>query len=165
MTDKKQNPANEKLELPKGYRPMSVGIRRLEVPPIPGYHLHWFRGSAANLLRAQQAGYSYVDPDEVDLNDFDLAGDGEENKGTDMGTRVSVISGDDAGTQGQAGRLYLMKCRNEIYEYSRTLLSDQLDSTVAAIRGGRDAQGNPEKDTQHRYVKELSAPILNRKRR
>jgi hypothetical protein len=78
---KEQNPANEKLKLPKGYRPMSVGMRRLEVPAIDGYHLHWFRGNPGNLNRALLAGYEFVEPEEVDLNDFDLAGDGTSSKG------------------------------------------------------------------------------------
>src|SRR5215510_12826830 len=87
------NPANGELQLPKGYRPMSSGQRRLEVPDKPGWHRHWFRGNAANLNRAQQAGYRFVDPDDISLNDFDLAGSGD-SVGSDMGTRVSVISGD-----------------------------------------------------------------------
>src|SRR5574340_311333 len=105
----KANPANGKLELPKGYRPMSVGQRRLEVPRIDGYHLHWFRGTPGNIARAQQAGYEFVQKDEVSLNDFDLAGDGEDDKGSDLGSRVSVISGDDVSHNGQPGRIYFMK--------------------------------------------------------
>src|SRR5574340_519779 len=90
MANEKANPANKKFELPKGYRPMSVGQRRLEVAPIDGYHLHWFRGNPGNIARAQQAGYEFVQKDEVSLNDFDLAGDGEDDKGSDLGSRVSV---------------------------------------------------------------------------
>jgi hypothetical protein len=167
----KNNPANEKksegLSLPKGYRPMSVGQRRLEVPPIDGYHLHWFRGTASNLARAHQAGYTFVDKDEVSLNDFDIAGDGDGDKGTDLGTRVSVISGDDVSdSNGQAGRLYLMKCRQELYEHAQGLLGKQVDLTAEALRGGnigRGQNGEGRGDSANRYLKEMKAPLLTRK--
>lgn len=158
MANEKQSPANKKLELPKGYRPMSAGQRRLEVPPIEGYHLHWFRGTPSNLKRAQQAGYSFVDADEIDLNDFDIAGDDSSNTGTDMGSRVSVISGDDVGTNGQPGRLYLMKCPQELYEYAQSLHNDQVDATAEALRGGQvgiGKNGESRIDAENRYVKEV----------
>jgi len=164
--DKKVNPANGTLQLPKGYRPMSVGQRRLEVPPIDGYHLHWFRGSASNIARAKQAGYDFVDKDEVSLNDFDLAGDGASDKGSDLGSRVSVISGDDIGEGNQVGRLYLMKCPEELYQYAQSLLGQQLDMTVDALKGGKVGQGKGGEnrvDSQSRYLKEMKAPLLTRK--
>lgn len=163
----KANPANGKLELPKGYRPMSVGQRRLEVPPIDGYHLHWFRGTPGNLARARQAGYVPVAPDEIDMNDFDLAGNGEGNKGTDLGSQVSVVTGDNADETGQPNRLYLMKCPNELYEYSQGLLGQQVDMTVEALKGGKvgvGQQGETRADSNQRYLKEVKAPILTRKR-
>ena len=166
MTDTKVNPANEKPKLPPGYRPMSVGQRRLEVPPIEGFHLHWFRGNPSNLNRAKQAGYEFVEPDEVSLNDFDLAG-GEEQTGTDLGTRVSVISGDDVGHNGQPGRLYLMKCPQHLYEHAQGLLAKVVDDTADALRGGeigvsQDGQ-ETRSDAGKRYLKEVNAPLLTRK--
>lgn len=168
--EQKNNPANEKMKLPKGYKPMSVGQRRLEVPEIEGYHLYWFRGEPGRINRAQQAGYEFVEPDEVDLNDLDLAGDGLNGKGTDMGTRVSVISGDDVGSNGQPGRLYLMKCPNELYEYAQGLLNKQVDDTVEALRGGKvgvskDGQ-ETRADASNRYLKEMKVTghnLLTRK--
>lgn len=166
MADQKNNPASGQVKLPKGYRPMSVGQRRLEVPPIEGFHLHWFRGNPANIARAHQAGYEFVDPDEVSLNDLDLAG-GDEEKGTDMGSRVSVISGDDVGVNGQPGRLYLMKCPLELYEYSQRLLGDQVDTVVDALKGGKVgvSQDGQEMnvDVQNRYLKEAKSTLLTRK--
>lgn len=165
-TDKKvseANPATGKLTLPKGYRPMSVGQRRLEVPAIDGYHLHWFRGNPANLSRAHQAGYEFVEQDEVSLNDFDLAG-GDGDKGSDMGSRVSVTTGDDITNQGQPGRLYLMKCPIELYEYSQSLLSQDVDATAAALRGGQAGVNKEgQVDASQRYLKEMKAPLLTRK--
>lgn len=166
MVNEKINPATGQVVLPKGYKPMSVGQRRLEVPPIEGYHLHWFRGNLANLNRAQQAGYEFVDPDEVSLNDFDLAG-GDENRGTDLGSRVSVISGDDVGVNGQVGRLYLMKCPQELYEYSQQLLGGQVDTVVEALKGGKVGMSQDGQetrvDTQNRYLKEAKSNLLSRK--
>lgn len=167
MTEEKINPANAKMKLPRGYRPMSVGQRRLEVPPIEGFHLHWFRGNPGNLHRAQQAGYEFVEPEEVSLNDFDLAGDGTSDKGSDMGTRVSVISGDDVGEKGQPGRLYLMKCPDELYEYAQGLLAQVVDDTAEALRGGKIGISKDGQETRtdagQRYLKEMKAPLLTRK--
>lgn len=166
INDKDRNPATGPRPLPKGYRPMSVGQRRLEVPPIDGYHLHWFRGNSANLHRAQQAGYTFVEPDEVSLNDFDLAG-GEENNGTDLGTRVSVVSGDDVGQNGQPGRLYLMKVPLEWYEHSQRLLGNVVDETVAALKGGKIGVSEDGQETRadagHRYLKKAEINLLTRK--
>lgn len=168
---KEQSPANDKVKLPKGYRPMSVGQRRLEVPPIDGYHLHWFRGTSSNIARARQAGYEFVEPDEVSLNDLDLGGAGDSDKGSDLGTRVSVISGDDIGESGQAGRLYLMKCPEDLYEYAQSLLSSQLDTTVDALKGGSIGSSKDGQETRvdaaNRYLKEAKVSgvnLLTRKR-
>lgn len=163
----RQSPANEKLKLPKGYRPMSVGQRRLEVPPIEGYHLHWFRGIPSNIHRAMQAGYEFVEKDEVSLNDFDIGGDGTSDTGSDLGTRVSVISGDDVGHNGQPGRLFLMKCPTELYEYAQGILGQIVDDAATALRGGNVGVGKDgqetRSDTGNRYLKEMKAPLLTRK--
>jgi hypothetical protein len=49
-----------------------------------------------------------------------------------MGTRVSVIRGDDISQNGQPGRLYLMKCPQEIYDYAQGLLAKEVDFSVDA---------------------------------
>ena len=68
----KFNPSNPPLSLPAGYKPMTGGTLRLEVPEKPGWHRHWFRGTPARLGQATQAGYKFVDPDDVDINNFEL---------------------------------------------------------------------------------------------
>ena len=159
MTTKKANPANTEraeLELPKGYKPMTGGQLRLEVPEREGWHRHWFRGTVGRLKQAQQAGYQFVDPEDVDINNFDIAGDSEEGGSTDLGSRVSVISGDDIGQSGQAGRLYLMECPEGIFEYAQSILQDQLDATADALRGGlvgKGGEGETASDVSKRYVK------------
>lgn len=155
--NEKTNPANIP-GLPKGYRPLTSATLRLEVPEREGYHRHWFRGTPERIARAQQAGYSFVDKDDIGdaVNNFDLAGDSDDSGNTDMGTRVSVISGDDLGSDGQPGRMYLMECPKEIYDYAQSILKDTNDGIAAALRGGdigKGEAGETAVDSQHRYRK------------
>lgn len=164
----KNNPSKEveELVLPPGYKPMSVGQRALEVSEKVGWHRHWFRGTPSNIARAKQAGYRFVEKEDVDLNDPDVAG-GEGLKGTDLGTRVSVISGDDADSTGQPNRLYLMECPENLFEYAQSILQKTVDMTADALRGGTVGAGNDGetgKDVAKRYLKEGKVPSLfNRK--
>lgn len=160
------NPANlkEKYNLPKNFQPMSAGIPKLSVPEIDGYQLRWFRSDPGRIFRAQQAGYTFVNDDEVELNNFDLGGDAKNSGNTDMGTRVSVISGDEADSTGQPTRLYLMKCPNEVYEYSRKVLGDRNESIAEALRGGKIGAGHDgetREDQGHRYVKGKVPDLFN----
>lgn len=82
----------QKADLPQRRRiPMSVPIRRLEVPELAGFHLHWFRES--NVPRAQQAGYEFVSDDEVMVNSRSVASNSELTGNADLGTRIRVHSG------------------------------------------------------------------------
>ncbi len=132
------NPADapKKRELPKGFQPMSNGVQKLSVPDRAGYKRRWFRGDPGRIARARQAGYTHVDKSAVDLNNFDLGGDTSVSGSTDLGSIVSVISGDEAGPDGQPGRLYLMECPIEYYEASRAFIDDRNDSIVEALVGG-----------------------------
>lgn len=167
MENNKVNPTEDTtdLSIPKGYRAMSVGQRRLEVGDKPGWHRHWFRGNPSNLARAQQAGYRYVEKGETELNDLDLAGGNGE--GSDLGSRISVISGDAIGTAGQAGRLYLMECPEHLWKYAQSILMEQIDATAEALKGGTvgvGSQGETGRDVGSRYMKEkATAPLFNRK--
>jgi hypothetical protein len=159
----KANPANAPLELPKGYRPMTTQQLRLEVPERPGWHRRWFRGNPGRLARAQQAGYRFVDEKDCDVNNHDLAGDSTAAGSTDLGSRVSVISGE-SGQGGQPTRMYLMECPMELYEHGRSILEQRNDQVAAALRGGTvgaGSQGESQKDVQNRYVmKNTKSPSL-----
>ena len=63
-----QNPANsfEKSSVDRTRVPMSTAQQKLSVPEIPGFHLHWMMGSPSRIAQAMKAGYTFVDPDEVD---------------------------------------------------------------------------------------------------
>lgn len=162
----KANPANTPLELPKGYKPMSSAVLRLEVPHKDGWHRHWFRGTPGRIARAQQAGYTFVDPSEVDTNNFDVAGDSKESGSTDLGSRVSIAAGDYA-ENGQASRMYLMECPQQLYEYAQGLLEKQIDAVAESLRGGtvgRGANGETQVDVSKRYLKDGVVPSLFQKR-
>jgi hypothetical protein len=145
----KSNPSNVPLSLPKGYKPMTGGTLRLEVPEKPGWHRHWFRGVPARLGQAVQAGYRYVDADDVDINNFDLAGDSKDSGNGDMGSRVSVGSGEGP------TRMYLMECPDEIFEYAQSLLGKQSDALANTLKGGTigsDSSGESGEDRKNRYI-------------
>ena len=158
------NPSNkkEKRELPPGYIPMSQGTQKLVVPEREGWHRRWFRSDPGRIARAMQAGYTFVDRSEVDLNNFDLGGDAKDSGNTDMGSRVSVISGDEADSTGQPARLYLMECPEEYYEHSRALLADRNESVAEALRGGKiGSERESKKDQDARYVKGATPDLFN----
>src|SRR5215467_14955242 len=102
-------------EIPLGYMPMSAPIQRLQVPKKDGYVRYWFRGEPARIQRALQAGYQFVHPDDVKVNNFDLGGDAKVSGNTDLGSRVSITSGADTDPNGNPNRLYLMEIPEELY--------------------------------------------------
>lgn len=160
MREGKNNPAG-KVEFPKGYRPMTSATLRLQVPEKDGWHRHWFRGTPERLARAQQAGYRYVEPDQLEeegqtVNNFDLGGDSDASGNTDLGTRVSIISGDDLDRGGQPGRMYLMECPLEYFDHAQSIVNATTDDVATALRGGTIGEGKSgEKrgDEKNRYVK------------
>ena len=133
--------------------PMSVPVQKLEAPEIPGYHLHWFNGTPERIQRALDGGYEFVDEREAKINNVSLGGDSIASGNTDMGSRVSVVSGTELGRDGQPIRLILMKIKQEWYEEDQRLVEARNDQIAAALRGGmigaeKDAAG----DSQMRYV-------------
>jgi hypothetical protein len=125
------NPANVAPE-PKGNRkhrvPMSVALRRLEVPEIAGYHLHWIK--EANVGRALQAAYEFVGFDEVpQVNQRNPGTDTELSGSTDLGSHVSFVAG--TGADGKPERLILMKLLEEYWREDRA----QIDGRNAAVMG------------------------------
>lgn len=156
------NPANEKPELPKGYRPMSAGQRKLEVPEIEGYRLYWFRDDPGRIEDALRAGYEFVEKDEISLNDLEVAGGGD-GKGDDLGDRVSRAQGGGAMRGNQPARLFLMKCPLEIAEYAQSLVNRQVDAVADALRGGTTGQEKLSKGEKEKTYSEVDAPLLKRK--
>jgi hypothetical protein len=163
------NPANErkKINLPPGYQPLGSGVQKLAVPEKDGFHRRWFRGNAGRIAQAQRAGYQFVDPSEVELNNFDLGGDAKDSGNTDLGSRVSIVSGEGVDASGQAERLYLMECPIELYEYSQSILAEKNESVAAALRGGNlgvDQSGETAHDSKNRYLKGKTPDLFIPKR-
>lgn len=159
------NPGNniEHQVIPDNYIPMSAPIQRLQVPKKDGFVRYWFRGDAGRIQRAQQAGYRFVDQSEVKVNNFDLGGDASNSGNTDMGSRVSMITGDTS-FDGQPARLYLMEIPQELYEKGQKYLEQANESVAAALRSGligADETGESAKDRSTRYSKSGVPDFLN----
>src|SRR3972149_5192497 len=135
MTKQYKNPANGRA-LPAGFQPLGAPTLRLEAPVREGYHRRWIRGNPERIARAMKAGYTFVEPEDTHINNFDLGGDANASGSSDLGSRVSVVSGDDLDKSGQPGRLYLMECPEEYYEVGRGILADRNESVAEALRGG-----------------------------
>lgn len=149
-----QNPANLNGQgaVERKRIPMNVPTQKLEVPEIPGYRLYWFRGEPSRLLRAEQAGYEYVDRGEIELNSVGLA-DSAADGNSDMGSRVSVAAGDMVGEDRQPLRLVLMKIREEWAIENDEILEDRNESIAAALRGGLiGSEKDRPDDRDARYV-------------
>lgn len=159
------NPANniEQQVIPDDYIPMSAPIQRLQVPKKAGYVRYWFRGDAGRIQRAMQAGYRFVDQSEVKVNNFDLGGDAKKSGSTDLGSRVSIITGDQT-FDGQPARLYLMEIPEELYEKGQAYLTQANESVAAALRSGligSDDVGDSKADKAARYTKSGVPDFLN----
>jgi len=140
--------------------PMSVPVQRLEVPEIPGYHLHWFLSTAERLQRATDGGYEFVDEREVLINNVSLGGDSTASGNTDMGSRVSVVSGQEVGKDGQPTRLVLMKLKQEWWEEDQKLVEARNTKVRDALLGGMiGAEQDVGNDSRHRYVDKARSQI------
>ena len=140
--------------------PMSVPVQKLEAPDVAGYHLHWFMNSPERIQRALDGGYEFVDEREIKVNSVSLGGDSALSGNTDLGSRVSVISGQEVGKDGQPTRLVLMKIRQEWYEEDQKLVDERNAQTANALSGGMlGAEKETSGDARHRYVDKARTQI------
>ena len=150
------NPANRpgKTTEERKRIPMSVPVQKLEVPEIPGYHLHWFRGDAARIQRAMDGGYERVLDHEIMLNNVSLGGNSGVSGNTDMGSGVSVIAGKELDHTGQPIRMVLMKIKQEWYEEDQKLVEQRNDQVADSITGGvaGAAAAADKGEIKHRYI-------------
>lgn len=157
----KNNPANPAgASLSEKRRiPMSVPVQRLQVDEIPGYHLHWMRNTPDRLAQAARAGYEFVGENEIYVNATGVGSSTEQGGNDDMGTRVSRISGDGIGNDGQPEMLILMKIREEWYQESVKILEERNDSIAAALRGGDLGMDGSHGDPSNRYIDKARTKI------
>lgn len=161
MSELKPSPASppaavaQKADLPKRRRiPMSVPMRRLEVPDLPGFHLHWFR--EINVARAQQAGYDFVNDDEILVTSRSVATNSELTGNADLGTRIRVHSG--VTELNHPEYLVLMKLPEHFWEEDKAALDAANAKRLGGIFKGEKIMDSPESpvsgdDSALRYVK------------
>jgi len=128
------NPANSGPITEANRVSMNLPTAKLAVPPIPGFHLHWFRNEAGRLERAQKAGYEFVEEEEVTLVGGVLGSDTAESRNTDMGSRVSMVAGG-TNRNGEPTRLYLMKIREDWWKKDQTARDDSSQRFVDTLFG------------------------------
>lgn len=157
------NPANEAVKRvrPIDFTPMDMPNATLAVPDMPGFYLYWHLGK--NVNRALRHGYTFVEENEVELENKGLANGAAVSGSTDLGSRISV-SAKETGDDVADARLYLMKLPLEIHEGHMKLKTEKNEEIAQAIRGGMlGAGGDP--DSKKRYMKEgqhLFYPKANR---
>lgn len=130
--DPKPNPSldSQAKDLPRRKRiPMSVPQQRLQVPEIPGYHLHWFKES--NVPRALAAYYEPVGIDEVPVHQRGVATHNAISGSQDLGTGVKIISG--VTEFNHAEYLVLMKLRQEYWDEDRAEIDRKNADRMGAI--------------------------------
>jgi hypothetical protein len=159
MTTEKTNPANGGTKERRRI-PMSVPVQKLEVPEIPGYHLHWFVNDPARIKRALDGWYEFVEEKEIETTPSGLGSSTAAGGNTDLGSRVSIVAGKQLGKDGQPERLVLMKIKDEYYQEDQQLAEQGVERIAASLRGGmlgseQDARG----DTQQRYVDQRRTKI------
>lgn len=152
--------------------PMNLPMLKLQVPEIPGYHLHWMRGDPQRVQQALNAGYEFVGKDEVAITSVGPGGDATKSGDSDLGDRVSVAAGG-VGDDGQAVRLYLMKQKMEHYIEDQGIVNERNDKVAASLTSqyrtglvGGMAEGEKLEDAQQRYVdaKRTKIPALFRRK-
>jgi hypothetical protein len=161
----KSNPANAAPEA-KGNRkriPMSTPVRRLEVPELAGYHMHWMRES--EIPRALQAAYQFVEFDELPVNQRGVGTDTQVTGNSDMGSQIRVVGG--VGQDGRTEYLVLMKLAEELWLEDCKIKDERNASIMNGIFRGEKIIGTEKDanqgDTALRYVdKERTKALFNR---
>lgn len=159
MAIKETSPANKRIDVSDKTRiPMNNAEQKLSVPEIPGYNLHWMMGTPSRIEQALRSGYTFVEHEETDLKNLDLAGDARHSGNSDLGTRVSMLAspvGGNLGDDGQPLRLYLMKLPLEWHkEDQRKHEERELKFREAITHGAVGTENMASKDLANRYVKQ-----------
>lgn len=151
-------PAGITEQIEQGFRrrvPLSVPQRKLEVPPLPGYWLHWFLED--NVPKALEGGYEFVDSDELPMGQFNPGTSKDINGNMDMGTRVRQIAGESK--QGGAEYFVLMKLREAWAAEDRALRDKRNANILGTIFRSEyiaGSDGVSDEDKAQRYVKQAS---------
>jgi len=145
------NPANEPAKRAQEVSriPMDVPNQKLAVPPLSGFYLYWHLGK--NVTRALRAGYTFVDGDEVEIEQAGVATGKATSGSTDLGTRLSVSAGSSG--EEEEERLYLMKLPLSLHEADMAAKTAKNEDIAVALRAGQlGAEGDPDRNL--RYMKD-----------
>jgi len=140
--------------------PMSAPRQKLWVPEIPGFHCYWFNDDAGRIESAMQAGYEFVRPSEVHINQTNVANDVSQSGSTDEGDRVSIVVGE--ARHGGPQRAYLMKIPLDWFLEDQAALQARNDAIADAIKRGRIGQKEDGADAAMRYVKKHERTTVTR---
>lgn len=131
--------------------PMSLPTAKLAVPVIPGYYTYWHLGK--NVPTAMRAGYTFVDSEDMDVEQKGVANSAEESGSTDLGTRISVLAGGTTEDGLDSERLYLMKLPQPWRDSDMMGMAARNEDIAIALRAGKmGAEGDP--DVNKRYMKQ-----------
>lgn len=142
------NPANapERRVTSANRVPMTLPDLKLAVPEMPGFYLYWHLGK--NVNRALAAGYTFVDPEEVEVSEDGVANDRGLSGSTDLGSRISKSAGD-AG-EAKEERLYLMKLPMEWHQQDMDSLTARNEEIAVQLRAGNiGANEDPDRNKRH----------------
>jgi len=158
------NPANdlaaERTGRPERV-PMSAVRQRLQVKPIPGFRMYWFKEE--NVPAAIDAYYEPVKRHEISTNAVNIGSDSQASGNTDMGTNVSLVAGQGSG--GQPIRLVLMKIKQEYFLEDQKAIVQRNSKILQAIFGDEAIVGEDGMIRQidaHTYIKPQKQPLFNR---
>lgn len=149
------NPANAPRAITAENRvPMSLPLQKLEAPKLIGFHTHWMRSDESRIRQAMRAGYTFVEQADLDeagggINNFDIAGDAKAGGSSDMGSRITVLSGSETDRSGRPVRLVLMKLPEQFRKADLDAQAMMADNVVAALRSEKGANQEEAAKRQH----------------
>lgn len=158
------NPADKATQAATADKPvrrrvsMSLPVRKLEMPDLPGYHLHWFL--EGRIPRAMEGGYEFVKSDELPVNQKGVGTDSTISGNADLGTNISVISG-----EADLQKLVLMKIREEFWREDQRELELRNASVLSGIFRDEKIMGDEKQAAEDRgtnYVDTKRTAVFNR---
>lgn len=167
------NPANSRVVTAENRVPMSLPLQKLDMPKIPGFHTHWMRSDPSRILQATRAGYTFVTQEDLDeigavVHNFDTAGDASASGNSDMGSRISVLSGNEQDANGRPVRLVLMKLPQAWRDADMKAQAEKADATVNALRSeqgvSQEEAAKRQHDTSNRYRGEANRTIFTKRK-
>lgn len=165
VSAEKANPANKAVA--RAYAERQVlrnefedAEQRLQLDPIDGLYIHWFREGRVRSMEAK--GWIKLQPDECFVNRAPLSEDRTEGGNTDLGNCVSVVGGEGG------ERLIAMAIREDWWIEIKAKRDLKNAQRMRGIFGGENVgisrEGKVDGRPDQSYVKQAasSMPVLNR---